>query len=497
MQPKRATAGHDTFECRPCHPGTDRRCARSDTGAACATCRRGQTLRQAAYLISAMNAQRFVLGVDLGGTKISVGAMDTAGGRAIALRSEPTLADQGADAVVARIAKMIGDVMRDTMAEKGADASAFLGVGIGSPGPLNRAKGIVITTPNLGWHDFLCCATVSRRPSASRHARQRRQLRDARRVVAGRRARRTQRRRPHDRHRDRRRPHPRRQALPRLERRRRRDRAHDHRFHRPALQVRQLWLPRGIRVRSGDRRAGARDARRAAAKPSLLPQMAGGDLTQITAQHVYEASKTGDDVAREVVRETARLHRHRRREPPQHLQPRRRGARGRRGAGRRRPVRPAARRSSPSRLQARGGGLPHRARRARRCGGRGRCGRDLPSRSRGVGARVTPSVPTRAAPQAVGRDRHLRLGRHPRPRSAAGVGVGRHRRAERVRRRAAARLGRLDAALAWKVEIDLAPRAQRVPARLRRLAPDAPDRGELLSQQPCGLTYTDLERRAK
>jgi len=40
------------------------------------------------------------------------------------------------------------------MEETGAKRSAFLGVGIGSPGPIDRARGLVITTPNLGWHDF-------------------------------------------------------------------------------------------------------------------------------------------------------------------------------------------------------------------------------------------------------------------------------------------------------------------------------------------------------
>ena len=101
-----------------------------------------------------MTTQTFVLGVDLGGTKISVGAMRTDGVTDMAYRSEPTRAEEGADAVVARIARMLEDAIDQTMAETGARRNAFLGVGIGSPGPLDRAKGLVITTPNLGWHDF-------------------------------------------------------------------------------------------------------------------------------------------------------------------------------------------------------------------------------------------------------------------------------------------------------------------------------------------------------
>src|SRR5471030_2549831 len=97
---------------------------------------------------------RYVLGVDLGGTKISVGALTVDGSRQYALESKPTLAADGADAVVSRIVAMIGTTIAQTMKETGAAREDFLGVGIGSPGPLDRKRGLVITTPNLGWHDF-------------------------------------------------------------------------------------------------------------------------------------------------------------------------------------------------------------------------------------------------------------------------------------------------------------------------------------------------------
>ena len=103
---------------------------------------------------SPLGPPRYVLGVDLGGTKISVGAMRSSGGHAIALRSEPTRAEEGADAVVARIVAMLNGVMAEAGTTLGATRDQFAGVGIGSPGPLDRARGLVITTPNLGWHDF-------------------------------------------------------------------------------------------------------------------------------------------------------------------------------------------------------------------------------------------------------------------------------------------------------------------------------------------------------
>ncbi len=70
------------------------------------------------------------------------------------MRSEPTHAQQGADAVVDRIARMIDTVIAETIAETNAKREDFAGVGIGSPGPLDRERGIVIVTPNLGWRNF-------------------------------------------------------------------------------------------------------------------------------------------------------------------------------------------------------------------------------------------------------------------------------------------------------------------------------------------------------
>jgi glucokinase len=49
---------------------------------------------------------------------------------------------------------MIDEVIAATSAETGATRDDFLGVGIGSPGPLDRDRGVVIFTPNLGWRDF-------------------------------------------------------------------------------------------------------------------------------------------------------------------------------------------------------------------------------------------------------------------------------------------------------------------------------------------------------
>ena len=88
---------------------------------------------------------RYVVGVDLGGTNIVVGTLAEDGSEVVGLVSEPTLPEQGADAVVARIVKLA----RASMAE--ARGKEIAGVGIGSPGPLDTETGVVLLTPNLGW----------------------------------------------------------------------------------------------------------------------------------------------------------------------------------------------------------------------------------------------------------------------------------------------------------------------------------------------------------
>lgn len=88
---------------------------------------------------------RYIVGIDLGGTNIVVGTIAEDGSELLGLVSEPTLPEQGGDAVIARIVKLA----RASMAA--ARGREIVGVGIGSPGPLDTKTGIVILTPNLGW----------------------------------------------------------------------------------------------------------------------------------------------------------------------------------------------------------------------------------------------------------------------------------------------------------------------------------------------------------
>ncbi len=102
----------------------------------------------------AVSPTPFILGVDLGGTNIVVGAMPSDGAAMFAVHHEPTHSEEGADAVVARIVRMVEHTIAETCRETGITRKDFIGIGIGAPGPLDRATGVVLITPNLGWTDF-------------------------------------------------------------------------------------------------------------------------------------------------------------------------------------------------------------------------------------------------------------------------------------------------------------------------------------------------------
>lgn len=97
---------------------------------------------------------RFIIGVDLGGTNIVVGALSDNGDRQIGIHSEPTGAEHGVDDVVDRMVSMVERTIASVIRESGATRDDIIGVGIGAPGPLDRGRGLVVVAPNLGWRDF-------------------------------------------------------------------------------------------------------------------------------------------------------------------------------------------------------------------------------------------------------------------------------------------------------------------------------------------------------
>lgn len=97
---------------------------------------------------------RLIVGVDLGGTNIVVGTLPEDGSAVYGHQLQPTPVAEGPDAVVSRIVELIGKSLTATKRELGTDDLNLAGVGIGSPGPLNTQTGIVVMTPNLGWRNM-------------------------------------------------------------------------------------------------------------------------------------------------------------------------------------------------------------------------------------------------------------------------------------------------------------------------------------------------------
>jgi glucokinase len=98
--------------------------------------------------------KRWIIGVDLGGTNIVVGLVPIEGGDVLGLRVLPTESQRGPKFVVDRMIELVEASIDDVLREQGGSREDIAGVGIGSPGPLDRKAGVVINTPNLGWRNF-------------------------------------------------------------------------------------------------------------------------------------------------------------------------------------------------------------------------------------------------------------------------------------------------------------------------------------------------------
>lgn len=101
--------------------------------------------------------QRYI-GIDLGGTNIQAAVM-VGDGKLLARDSTKTKADQGAEAVIDRIEKVVDKVV----ATAGINRNDLAGLGIGAPGAINVNDGVVIKAVNLGWEDYPLAKTLKKR----------------------------------------------------------------------------------------------------------------------------------------------------------------------------------------------------------------------------------------------------------------------------------------------------------------------------------------------
>lgn len=98
-------------------------------------------------MATADNHASFILGIDIGGTKLAVGLV-TQEGDLVAQDRVPTLATEGPDKVIDRLIQLC----RRVVAESGISWSQVRAAGVGCGGPLDPETGVIYEPPNLpGW----------------------------------------------------------------------------------------------------------------------------------------------------------------------------------------------------------------------------------------------------------------------------------------------------------------------------------------------------------
>ena len=97
--------------------------------------------------------KKYVVGVDLGGTKIYTALVDLEG-NIVKEKVVETLAAEGQEAVSERILDTIANVIA------GVDNELIKAIGVGSPGPLDVKKGIISETSNLPFKNYEIVKTI-------------------------------------------------------------------------------------------------------------------------------------------------------------------------------------------------------------------------------------------------------------------------------------------------------------------------------------------------
>ena len=95
---------------------------------------------------------KYIVGVDLGGTNI-VSLLMNEKGEVLERDARLTLAKEGRERTISQITGSVSAVL-ERGRKLGISPDSLLGVGIGSPGPLNTKKGVIHFAPNLpGWRE--------------------------------------------------------------------------------------------------------------------------------------------------------------------------------------------------------------------------------------------------------------------------------------------------------------------------------------------------------
>lgn len=102
--------------------------------------------------------EKFAVGVDFGGTKISAGVVNLETGDLVGAAKKKTRQVQEQDDVIRRIITVVDEAI----SESGIDMRKIAGIGIGAAGMCNREKGILLAAVNIGANDVPLAEPLSR-----------------------------------------------------------------------------------------------------------------------------------------------------------------------------------------------------------------------------------------------------------------------------------------------------------------------------------------------
>ncbi|HEX2741639.1 MAG TPA: ROK family transcriptional regulator [Rubrobacter sp.] len=108
-------------------------------------------------LLRIPRAAGLIAAVDLGATSTDV-ALTTLGGELLVHRGEPGEVKDGPRRVLGRVKELLSELL----AEQRADAKDVLAIGVGVPGPVEHASGVLRSPPIMpGWDGFPICSVFA------------------------------------------------------------------------------------------------------------------------------------------------------------------------------------------------------------------------------------------------------------------------------------------------------------------------------------------------
>jgi len=100
----------------------------------------------------------YTLGIDLGGTKVLAGVVDSKNGKVVSSAKKRSRAEHTADDIVQRLIEAGKDAIQSAQGKNGVEA-----IGVGVAGQIDRKSGVVINAPNIaGLRNFKLAQVVEK-----------------------------------------------------------------------------------------------------------------------------------------------------------------------------------------------------------------------------------------------------------------------------------------------------------------------------------------------